>query len=234
MRTERILLYPMDRVVLVTDTDTQLGQSILDTYMAAGERTVAVRIEPPFGGKKSSGDNSGNGNDDALSWNRCSSVDPRNIMIDALRRFSAVDEVIVVQSVEVELPAGPELVDINQAIDYWIKGTMFFVREVLRIFTEKGKGVLALVNHLPSDVGAPGTPLGEAVSAAFGAYIKRMLPIFGGNDIYINGFESTTRSIDEFAQFIHRNMAERFRRISGKFILFHGQGERGLFGKTRR
>lgn len=219
----------MERVVLVTDTETRLGSAILDAYNAAGERAIGIPTGPQAAHAPVIG------TDDALTWNRFSAVDPRNIMISTLKRYKTIDEVLVVQSVESEFSDKPELVDINKAVDYWIKGNMFFVREVLRVFAERGKGALVLVNHSPATgANASPSPIGETVRAAYSGYINALVHVRGDDDICINGFEALTDQIGEFAQFIHKNTSERLRRISGKLLVFHNQGPLGLFVRNRR
>jgi hypothetical protein len=221
----------MDRVIVITDIDTKLGCSLIRTYREAGE--IAVGISPVKKADLEYSDLKGN-DYEIIEWNRNSLIDSKSAILEIIKKYKTIDEVLLVQSIPEYKSslADIEFSTIDRNIDYWVKGNIYFVREVLRLFAEKESGTLALINHSLSDEKNRRTPLSETVQSAFSGLTKSLLPLYAGKDVCINAFESVTDSPEELARFIYKNMCERFRKVSGKTASF--QSGKNLFSALKK
>jgi len=109
-------------VVLITDAQTPLGESLVRVYLARGYSVAATRsnqqtVESPLVSKS----------EDLLlvDWSRRSPISTRNVLLSALNRYQRIDETVVVLSPSLERGLLHELSyeTVERAVDSWIKGT---------------------------------------------------------------------------------------------------------------
>jgi NADP-dependent 3-hydroxy acid dehydrogenase YdfG len=218
----------MDGITVITDVDTKLGCSVLNTFLEHGEKVVGISSV-----KKSELAGNGTGGSELFEWNRCSPIDSRSVVVEILTKYKRIDEVIIVQSLQPEAVRLEETDSalINKKIDYWIKGNLYLTREFLRLFSERKSGSLVFVNHFEGDAKNL-LPLSEVIRSAYTGLISSLLPLNSAENVRINGIESKSVFPEELADFIYKNTIERFRKTSGKLLPYHDQ--KGLFDRLKK
>jgi NAD(P)-dependent dehydrogenase (short-subunit alcohol dehydrogenase family) len=222
----------MDRVVLISDVQTPLGEELARRYLAAGASVAVTRSnqearESPLVSES-----------DGLlltDWNRRSAISTRNVLLSALNRFGRIDEALLLHcpAIEASLLGEASYEAIERAVDTWLKGTLFLAKGLLEAFARAGGGRLALVHHarqgdssLLRQSGAGLPPLESTLRGAFRALAQSLLDTGGADGVAVHGFESFATPERDFAAFIVQAMTERG--PSGKWLRFQPRG--GLLG----
>ncbi len=216
----------MSRVVLVTDIDTSLGNQLVSLFLGSGDRVFATTTNQDA---LSSFDQVAGDSLKVYQWVRRSPVSARNVMLKAVGAFDAID--VLVQLGPPDLGSVPllqtESADIEQEIDSWVKGSLFLSRELLAYFARRRGGIAALVGQNSSHGGGV---IGEIARASFGGLMEALLRTTGAaaENVYINGFESTSTNTEDYAAFVHRALTEKAKRVSGKLFRHPGGLAAGL------
>lgn len=216
----------MKRVALVTDAQTPLGEELIRRYLAHGycvaaTRSNQARIETPLVSE-----------DEAfllIDWNRKSPISTKNVVLTTLNRFDRIDHTLLLLAPELEKKLLQEITTetIDRAVDTWIKGTLFMTKAVLEHYCEKQEGRLALINHIQQEAGTVLPPLESALRGSFTAVAEVLFASNSQQNVFINGIESRSGTVQEFADFVFATMTERAGRVSGKWLRFSSR--RGLF-----
>jgi len=208
----------MSAVVLVTDFDTPLGGELARRLRAAGNTVVATRS----GSEKKEAPAAQEESLLILDWNRKSPISTRNVILTALNRFDRIDEALVLEvpGVERKLLHETSYQSIEAAVDQWVKGSLFLIKELLEVFQRARAGVLALVHYSQPEAGGVFPPLEAALRGSFQALAQSLFSSYNQEYLYLNGFESTSSQCQEFAEFLLGTLNERGRRVSGKWFRF--------------
>ena len=209
----------MNRVALITDADTPLGDQLMRRYLSEGYGVAAsssnhTRIETPLVSEE----------EDLLlvDWNRKSPISAKNVLLTALNRFDRIDQTLLLSTPEPEQKLLQETATetIDRAVDTWIKGSLFLMKAVLELYGQKQRGCLALINHLAQAEAAVLPPLESALRGGFTAAAEAILAGTGQQNVFVNGFESRSQNIEELADFIFDTMNDRGIRTSGRWYRF--------------
>ncbi len=217
----------MKRVILITDIDTSLGEELVKRYLEKGYRVAAACTNP----EKNT--DSGNENLLILDWKRRSAISARNVILRLLTQYDQIDEALILESplLERNLLQEVSFSAIESAVDQWIKGTLFLIKEILRIYTKRKEGILSLVNYSQQESGGLFPPLESALRGSFQAMAQSLFASNAQKNVCINGFESYCPRIKEFADFIVNTRFEKKRCLSGKWFRF--QTKSRLFSSLR-
>jgi NAD(P)-dependent dehydrogenase (short-subunit alcohol dehydrogenase family) len=215
----------MERTLLITDGDTALGCELIRLFSFKGWR-VATTSSPES--RDIPGSPAAKA-DLVIPWNRRSPVSARNILVTALNTFPSIDEALVLDvprasAVPVhELPSS----EIEKAFDYFLKPTVFLVRELLSHFLQAQRGLLALVSFStrPQDGYVPA--LERAIREGFKGFATSLIDAYVDSGLTVNAFQSFGVTPEEFALFIEKTMEEKGRKISGRWFTCQPKG--GLF-----
>jgi len=209
----------VNRVALITDAQTSLADQLIRRYLSEGYSVAAtrshqVRIDTPMISE----------DEDLLliEWNRTSPISAKNVLLTSLNRFDRIDETLLLFTPELEQKLLQETTaeTMDRAVDTWIKGSLFMMKAVLELYTQKRGGCLALVNHLPQEEGAVLAPLESALRGSFTAAAGAVFASNSQRNVFVNGFESRSQKIEELADFIFDTMKDRGARLSGKWFRF--------------
>lgn len=210
----------MERVVLISDIDTELGMNLLKQYYAnhckiIGTSTTAVNNLDisEFNTEYV----------EIVPWNRISPVGAKNVLIKGITRFREIQEVLILQTagfISSQL-TGLSVLEIEQCIDMWSKGTCFLVREVLGHLQQQNRGCISLVNNVYYKDNDAVSPLRDILEAGFKALAKNLLQLSKESQITINCFESTTIHSDKFSEYIYKTNTERTGKLSGRTFSYH-------------
>jgi len=215
----------MERVVLISDVQTPLGEELARRYLAEGAKVAVTRSnqearESPLVSES-----------DGLlltDWNRRSAISTRNVLLSVLNRFGRIDEALLLHcpAVEASLLGEASYESIERTVDTWLKGTLFLAKAILEAFARAGAGRLGLVQHARQEAGIGLPPLEATLRGAFRALAQSLLDTGGAKGVAVHGFESFSTAERDFAGFILQTMTERG--ASGKWLRFQPRG--GLLG----
>jgi hypothetical protein len=220
----------MSRTVLITDVDTPLGFDLSKTFLEQGDKVIGTVTASD----KEINFKSLNSSSFTLRrWQRSSPLSAKNLLLSIINDFNNLDEALLLQppSLPAKLLHEVTTAEIEQGVDFWIKGNLFLLKEILYIFSRGRGGVLALINYSPKDSTGILPPLESALRGGFQALAKSLFSSYSREDLHINGFESTTAQSGDFAHFIRQTLHERGRRVSGRWFRF--QAKSGLFSPFR-
>lgn len=157
-----------------------------------------------------------------IDWNRNSPISAKNVLLAAVNRFDRIDETLLLCTPELEqkLLQETSTETIDRAVDAWIKGSLFLVKAVLELYGQKQGGYLALIDYDPREETAIAPALDSALRGGFTAGAEAMFAGSGQQNVFINGFESRTRQVEELADFIFDTMQNRASRATGKWYRF--------------
>jgi NAD(P)-dependent dehydrogenase (short-subunit alcohol dehydrogenase family) len=213
------MLTALNRVALITDVHTPLGDQLARRYLSEGYGVAASRpnqipIETPLVSE----------DEDLLviDWNRKSPISAKNVLLTALNRFDGIDQTLLLSAPEPEQKLLQETTTeaIDRAVDSWIKGSLFMIKAVLELYGRRQTGSLALINHLAQEQIAALPPLESTLRGGFTAAAEAILAGTGQQNVFVNGFESRTDKIEELADFIFDTMNSRGNRTSGRWYRF--------------
>ena len=227
----------MSRVVLITDTQTGLGEELVKNFRSSGYRLVAVSTgavvtealatetlaTETVGTEETEGPLEGSIEEDMISirWHRSSPVSARNVLLNLRDSFDRLDEALLLHSPRLDrnLLQENSPAAIEQAVDNWIKGSLFMVKEILGLYKEQDSGVLNLVSYCPRNESAF-PPLEGTIRGGFHALAESLFAGNGSADMVINGFESYAPDPSAYADYIFNKLTERKNRSSGKWFRF--------------
>ena len=212
----------MDRVAFITDIDTPLGESLVRLYLEENNQVIATVSSPENSALPEDFSHLKESAGDSLliePWNRHSPISAKNVYLKAITHFNRLDEVLLIGNNDLSCPllhqVGFEVIE--RAIDSWIKGNLFFLKSILARFLEKGGGILALISI---DFNHPTSALEETLRHSFLGLARSLLQTYGNKGINVNAFESSVNQIDEFSRYIYRNLTERGRKDSGRWLRY--------------
>jgi hypothetical protein len=117
--------------------------------------------------------------------------------------------------------------DLEQYMDETLRASMYFVREVLSLFSDQSEGVLTLV--LPEDSETVYAPVEQMVRSGLSGFAESLAAGYrsGVPAVYAFAGPSNPDQVTEFAAFCQ---AERGDRARGRVQRFNRRGAlRGLF-----
>ena len=223
----------MKPVVLITDAQTPLGESLVSLYLARGYSVAATRsnqqtAETPLVSKS----------EDLLlvDWSRRSPISTRNVLLSAINRFQRIDETIVILSPSLERGLLHELSyeTVERAVDSWIKGNLFLLKSVLELYgkqSSQGPCALALVGLTAQEEGTPFPPLEAALRGSFEATARSLFASYSPQVARVYGFEGFGTQLEGFAEFIADSLSAGSGRASGRWHRFPPRG--GLLGSLK-
>ena len=217
----------MERVVLVSDVQTPLGEELARRYLAEGASVAVTRSNQQSRESPLVSESDGFLLTD---WNRSSPISTRNVLLSVANRFGRIDEAVVLHCpvVEASLLSETAYESIERAVDSWLKGTLFLVRGLLEALAPRGR--LALVHYAPlAGSGLP--PLEATLRGAFKALAESLMDTGGPGGLPVHGLESISTPARDFAGFIVETLASRGDKPSGKWLRFQPRG--GLLAPLR-
>ncbi len=204
----------MGRTLLLNGKTSPLGQRLSELFLEDG--THVIRADEGESGEALPGEEAEE-NLILIPWTRHSSVSVHNVLVEAVNKADKVDEVIFVFSTLMENKPLHELslAAIDSYIDNYVKGGLYFLREVLGYFQKQKQGQLSIVLHTAGLEVLP--PIDAVGIGGIKTFTDSMFTLYQNEPVMLNGFTSDTTAPDEFAYFIHRTLKEKARGTHGKW-----------------
>ena len=168
-----------------------------------------------------------------LDWNPPSPISAKTLMLSCQNTIHNIDDAILVCVPPSCRKKAEELsvVEIDQLIDYNIKGWFFLVRELVAEFEKRGRGNLAMVLAAELGPGPKGDKpdlAGPVAVSAFRSFVQGILLSSFGASYNAMGFSmAEPGGEDAFAPYIFKTMEEE-KNNSGKW---HKYGKFAFLGK---
>lgn len=164
-----------------------------------------------------------------VPWSPRSSLSAKAVCTHVRNAFGSFDECVFTLSPEPCRAALPDLSisDLEQYMDETLRASMYFVREVLSLFSDQSDGVLTLV--LPEDSETVYAPVEQMVRSGLYGFAESLAAGYrnGTPAVYVYAGPSSPDQVTEFAAFCQ---AERGERARGRVQRFNRRGAlRGLF-----
>ncbi|MDZ7795384.1 MAG: hypothetical protein U5P10_17340 [Spirochaetia bacterium] len=213
----------MDQTILLNGNTSPLAQRLSELFIDDGAHVIRADEGNP--GRNSAGEEV----EDHLTiipWTRHSSVSIHNLLVEAENKRDTIDEVVFVFSALMENKPLHELglASIDSYIDNYVKGGLYFLREVLGYFQKRKQGQLSIVIHTSGLEVLP--PIDAVGIGGIKTFADSMFTLYQNEPIMINGFTSDASTPDDYALFVHRTLTEKARGSHGKW---YRHGDRSVW-----
>lgn len=208
----------MKRKILITGPDSNLKTKLVELFLG-NNSIVAVSVNNQ--NKKTSSKNS---NLVEIPWNFRSPLSAKNIILDCQNKIGGFDEALTILSSKHNNKAIHEISssDIEDAIDTNLKGTIFILKEIILYLQNKGDGNISLIQNInQNEILAP---LFALESGGLLSLTKSLFDSYQNEQLAINSFSSQSLEIEEYADYIFKNISERGKAIHGKMFKFQDRG----------
>ncbi len=227
----------MKSTMLITGKETPLGAALVERALADDRAVIATTDVAPRKRSRRGKEREDKEADRRLllvPWTKQSALSARNIILRGVSTFNSIDEAVIVHGLARESRPLHELTltAIQQGIDVLVKGELFLIREVLHYFLRKRGGVLSLVLNTEGDEAL--STIDSAAVASFSAVVKAVMNTYQNEPVIINGFETASADMEEFAAFILSSSGDRSRNGGGKIYRFSDKTGFRPFASRRR
>ena len=214
----------MTRGIFIAGNESTLSRAIEAEALNRAEQYAAALIPNRLSGalKNITQENE---NRLFLNWNPSSPISARTVVLAAENRLERIDEAILVcsppsiRSNAAELP----LSDVEVMVNDHIKGWFFLVKELAAVFTNRKRGILALVYNNTGSAGKDDLAdiLGPSSLAAFRAMSLGLLSAAHSEHYITTGFSNSDAGNESaFASFMFKKIDEITNHSSGKLYKF--------------
>ncbi|RKX78042.1 MAG: hypothetical protein DRP87_07390 [Spirochaetes bacterium] len=154
---------------------------------------------------------------------RVSPFSVRNTILEGLKRFENIDEVLILYSPTGDnrplhqLPAST----VEEIVDTGIKGNFYILKQVLDIFLRNNRGILTFVLYLRGIDTLP--PIDASICGCFRKLVDSIFTFYRNESIMINGIESKSADPVESAKYICKTVSEKAQNTFGKWYRHSGR-----------
>ena len=204
--------------ILITGLDSNLKTKLVELFLS-NNYIVAVSINS--NNKKQ---NKSNSKLIEIPWNSRSPLSAKNMILDCQNKMGGFDEALTILSSEYNNKPIHEVSssDIEDAIDTNLKGNIFALKEIIQYFQNKGSGNISLIHNMNQNgIHAPLYALG---AGGLSELSKSLFASYQNEKLAINSFSSQSFEIDEYADYIFKNISERGKTVHGKMFKFQDRG----------
>lgn len=201
----------MEKVILITGSETLLGRKLIEKNLAAGNKVIA-----PVLSKDENNAEPQKNNLLVLPWNKSSIISSRTVIREGMRIFRSIDEAILVYS---ENKTNDHLSDfttseIDQSIESSIHGIVYLTRELLKIMDRNRSKTLAYA--LTRKSRSTADPLEKGFKGFFRSFSDAV--ISSETSIFTCGFTSDVTDMDSFAHFITSTLRDKPEKGDGQWL----------------
>lgn len=209
----------MSKTFLITDYGTPLSRKLAAMLSDRGHKVITADT--------SEGEQDENTPQRAnYSWNQRSPLGALNLMQQVLNNQKELDEVIVIITPSVENRPVHQLPTavIEETVDTRLKGHFFLLKELLLYFQDRDHGVINLVFFTDGTEVLP--PLDAAVYGGLKEGAASLFKQYQEENLVLCGFQSSTGSVDDFSEYILKNILDKPRNMHGRWFM----DKQGLLG----
>ena len=201
----------MGKVILIAGSESLLGRKLIEKNLSAGNSVIA-----PVQSKDENSNEPQKNNLLVVPWNKSSVISTRTVVREGIRVFQKIDEAILVYS---ENKTNDQLLDfstseIDEAVEASVNGTVYLVRELLRVFDGRESSCLsfALVNKNLNSL----NPIEKGFQGFFKAFADAA--VYNENKTYKCAFTSSVSEMDSYAGFICNILKDKPEKAKGQWL----------------
>ncbi len=155
-----------------------------------------------------------------LYWKKASSLSSRNLLITCKSVSSTLDGAVFLNILPTQSQTLEELspTAIEQVIDQWLKGPLFFIKDFLDYFTRLNRGMLSVITCSPQDHKSSSL-LGGGLYTYFEHVLTALLKSYKDREINLHAFFVKHIKEEITADYIVKNITEKCYKSNGR--LFH-------------
>ncbi len=212
----------MSSITLLTDGSKY--SSLIRNKKVRGDDTFIILTDPGEKEKTSGAD------ENAVEWNKRSSLSARNAILTVLNRYGSIDEAVLVYQPgnfnKTFHETSAAVYDLQ--VDRWIKGYGYLLKELIQLFIKQQHGQISFI--LDTDGIKVQTPLEAAIFSYLKSMIQNLGILYQNEGFRIFCFESETARKEEFLDFYYKTILDS-RYTAGKIYRF--SDKKGLFDFSR-
>lgn len=204
--------------VLVTDTQTPLGFQLAKLFLNRGMNVIAAPSEQE---PAKTYDNFKKKPFLVIPWNRPSPISAKNVIMRSIHKYNGLDAAFILKPAVLKQATLQDVksVEMEQAIDVWIKGSLFLARECYSYFASKKKGALTFISLSPQSASGPAL-FDDLCREAMLSILKSLSAEARPYNLKINAMLSRTDDEKGYADFIIRTYLEKCYKSLGKLFYY--------------
>jgi len=214
----------MDKVVLVTGSETLTGRKLIEKLLIKGLHVVA-----PVAGKGTEIKETETPNLTVLSWNRASWFSTKAVIREVLRRFGTIDTAWVLHQpttpVDIFSDSGSSIIE--EVLEQSVKGNIAMIRELITPIRSSG-GFLGIV--IPNRAGGTMGPLEALASGAVTGFTTSLLQN-ADSSFWACGFLCKSPDVEGFTNELIRLHDEKPEKLRNHWFKY-AEGRKPFGGAT--
>jgi len=203
--------------VIITDIHTPLGLKLLTRFLEQGDEVIGIQSDKENGFKIPKLPVKPRA---LIYWKKSSSLSSRNLVIKCKSIWNSADTAILLNLLPEREQTIEELspVAIEQVIDTWLKGPLFFIKDFTEYFKKQNKGMLSVITCSPRAEKNPFL-LGGGLYACFESILSALIRANKQGPVNLHGFFIKQLTSELAADYIMKNINEKCYKSGGR--LFH-------------
>jgi len=206
----------MKRLV-ITDIHTELGFELLQRFLNQGDEVIAVQSSKESGFKlpKMAAKPL-----ETIYWKKTSSLSTRNLIIKCKSICNSLDGALLLNLLPEENNSIEELSisAIEQTVDQWIKGPLFFIKDFMDYFKKLNRGMLSVITCY-SEKNRNRAEFSTSLYDYFESLLNSLIKMHKQQEISIHGFFTKQLKQEICIEYLIKNITEKCYKSSGR--LFH-------------
>ncbi len=218
----------MKRKILITGLDSGLKTKLVKLFLDGGYK-VAATINT-----QSIKTNSNNISFIEIPWNNRSPLSAKDIILECQNKMDGFDNALTIFSSQQNNKPIHEIssADIENAIDSGLKGNLFVLKEIILYFQKKGSGNISLINDIEqSEILAP---LYAVETGGLSTLAKSLFALYQNEQLTINSYRSNSGELEDYTEYIYKNITERTKPVHGKIFKFQDRGIINAFNISKK
>jgi NAD(P)-dependent dehydrogenase (short-subunit alcohol dehydrogenase family) len=218
----------MKRKILITGLDSGLKTKLVKLFLDGGYK-VAATINT-----QSIKTNSNNISFIEIPWNNRSPLSAKDIILECQNKMDGFDNALTIFSSQQNNKPIHEIssADIENAIDSGLKGNLFVLKEIILYFQKKGSGNISLINDIEqSEILAP---LYAVETGGLSTLAKSLFASYQNEQLAINSYRSNSGELEDYTEYIYKNITERTKPVHGKIFKFQDRGIINAFNISKK
>ncbi|MBN1797018.1 MAG: hypothetical protein JW822_00455 [Spirochaetales bacterium] len=203
--------------LLITDIDTPLGFELLSRFLHQGNKVIAVQSGKELGFKlpKTAAKPL-----EIIYWKKTSSLSTRNLIIKCKSICNSLDGALLLNL----LPETDDSMEklsisaIEQIVDRWIKGSLFFIKDFIDYFKKLNRGMLSVITCY-TEKNKNKAELVSSLYVYFESLLETLIKEYKQQEINIHGFFTKQLKIETCSEYLVKNITEKCYKSGGR--LFH-------------
>lgn len=208
----------MNRSLLIASNADSHTEQLAEQAHGAGFAVVLAVADQAVGA-----DNANSGRFHRVTWNRCSPLSARALLVQAANVAAPITDVVYLHAPHSRTTPFHETsaTAIEAVVDVDTRGRLFFLKEALGCLQRGGGGSLTLL--FDGELSAESTPLDAESAGAFLALGRSLFTQYQNEPVQLRGFQSAGAAAEPFARFVVQQLGAESSRQRGRWQKYSGK-----------